>query len=510
MGSGDPGDYRSPRVSLPGGRPFGTLGPVRHDVLPLILALVGACSVPADPAGQPGTDKAGVEPKAPASPEEAKPSEPAGPELPAKFVDAAKKITAAARGTTRAYDRLADLSDLYGPRPGGSENLERAIDWAVETMKADGLDNARREKVMIPHWERGEESVRVVAPVERGLSLLGLGGSVGTGGEVLRGEVVVVGMNDEIAGRADELAGKIVLINRVMPPYDFEAKNSFYGETVSIRSAGPSEAARAGAKAALIRSVTAHSLRTPHTGALKYADDAPKIPAAAVSVEDAEFLARMAKRGPVTVELSMEAENLPEVESGNAIAELTGRELPEEIVVLGCHIDSWDVGDASVDDGSGCVMAMEAARTLKELELIPRRTIRVVLFTNEEFGLRGGKNYFEVHGQETHAGAIESDAGAAAPGGFGVVGSDEAIAEVASFAPLFEEIGATDIGKGWGGADISPLTDAGVLSLGLRPDGSKLFDYHHSPADTFDKIDPVDLQRNAAAMALMAYILAER
>lgn len=484
---------------------------MRIAVLPSILAVVGACSVPVDAGERASSEQAGVEaPAAPEASEKAEAGEAAAAELPAKFVEASAKITAAARGNTRAYDRLADLSDLYGPRPGGSENLERAIDWAVERMAEDGLDNARREKVMIPHWVRGEESVRVVAPVERELSLLGLGGSVGTDGEALRGEIAVVGMNDEIAGQADALAGKIVLINRVMPPYDFEAKNSFYGETVSIRSDGPSEAARVGAVAVLIRSVTAHSLRTPHTGALKYAEDAPKVPAAAVSVEDAEFLARMAKRGPVTVELSMEAENLPEVESGNAIAELTGRELPEEIVVIGCHIDSWDVGDASVDDGSGCVMAMEAARTLKELGLIPRRTVRVVLFTNEEFGLRGGKNYFEVHGKERHVGALESDAGAAAPGGFGVVGSEEEIAELAVFAPLFEEIGATDIGEGWGGADISPLTEAGVLSLGLQPDTSKLFDYHHSPADTFDKIDPVNLQRNAAAMALMAYILAER
>ncbi len=213
----------------------------------------------------------------------------------------------------------------------------------------------------------------------------------------------------------------------------------------------------------------------------------------------------------VSVSLALGCETLPDVESANVIAELRGREKPEEIVVIGGHIDSWDVGDGSSDDGAGCVMAMEAALMLRELGLVPRRTIRVVLFTNEEFGLRGGKAYFEAHGKEPHVAAIESDSGAGAPRGFGVAGDDAAkLAAVKRFAPVFTALGAGAIDKGWGGADISPLTEAGVLSLSLRPEGSRYFDVHHSPADTVEKIDPDHLQANAAAFALMAYILAER
>jgi Zn-dependent M28 family amino/carboxypeptidase len=257
--------------------------------------------------------------------------------------------------------------------------------------------------------------------------------------------------------------------------------------------------------------VTATSLDTPHTGAMRYDEKLPKIPAAAVTVEGAELLARQAARGPLELKLSLGARRLPDAVSGNAIAEIVGREQPEEVVVIGGHIDSWDVGTGASDDGAGCVMAMEAARMLTELKLVPRRTIRVVLFTNEEFGLRGGLAYFEAHGKEKHVGAIESDSGAGAPYGFGVAGDDKAVlAGLQRFAPLFATLGAEHIHKGWGGADISPLTDAGVLSMSLDPDNSRYFDVHHSPADTIDKIDPEHLQRNAAAFALMAYLLAER
>jgi Zn-dependent M28 family amino/carboxypeptidase len=237
----------------------------------------------------------------------------------------------------------------------------------------------------------------------------------------------------------------------------------------------------------------------------------PKIPAAAVTVEGAGHLARQAKRGKVTLELSMGARTLPDAPSANVVAELRGRELPEEVVVIGGHLDSWDVGDGSTDDGAGCLMAWEGVLMLHELGLVPRRTIRVVLFTNEENGLRGGHAYFEAHGKEKHAAAIEADSGSGPPEGFDVASEDgDAVAGVAAWSTLFTGLGADRIEKGWGGADISPLTEVGVLSLSVRPDGSRYFDLHHSPADTIDKIDPDHLQRNAAAMGLMAYFLAER
>ncbi len=429
--------------------------------------------------------------------------------MPAQWVAVAEQLTLAAEGRLKAWQRLAILSDRFGHRLSGSKTLEQAIDWSLERMRDDGLTEVRREKVMVPHWVRGAERARVVKPVDRPLVLLGLGGTVGTRG-ALRGEVAVVSSLAEIAERGEALRGKIVVINQPMPPFNHDTQETGYGPTVAIRSNGATEAAKVGARAVLIRSVTASSLRTPHTGAVRYADGVPKIPAAAITLEDVEFLTRLAAEGPTVVELSLGAKTLPDAPSANAIGELRGRELPDEFVVIGCHIDSWDVGDGSTDDGSGCVMAMDAAALLHELNLVPRRTIRVVLFTNEENGLRGGLAYHAAHGKETHAAAIEADFGAGAPLGFGIGGKPEQVAEIQTYSSLFLGLGASRLVSGGGGADISPLTRDGVLSLGLHPDGSSYFDLHHSPADTFDKIDPDHLARNAAAMALMAWILAER
>ena len=447
-------------------------------------------------------------PKA-AEPKAAEPKA-AAPKSTAWMHGAAKKLAAHAKGKTRAWDRLAEMTDTYGHRLSGSKALEQAIDWTIDTMKADGLANVRREKVMVPKWVRGKESLRVVAPFDRDLRMLGLGMSVGTQG-TLRGEVVVVDHVHDIAKQKKEsLAGKIVLVNQVMPPYDAKKHESHYGDTVIARSIGASEAAKMGASAVLIRSVTATSLDTPHTGALNYAEGVRKIPAAAVTPEAADTLARAAKRGKVKVALQMGAKHLGDVPSANAIGELVGREKPEEVVVIGGHIDSWDVGTGASDDGAGCLIAMEAALLLKELELVPRRTIRVVLFTNEENGLRGGLAYFDAHGKEKHAGAIESDSGSGAPFGFSIKTEDKAKEkQVMSWRKAFAPLHADHFFTGWGGADISPLTKVGVLSMALAPDGSRYFDLHHSPADTVDKIDPAHIEGNAAAMALMAYILAE-
>ena len=437
------------------------------------------------------------------------------PAYPAEWTEVAKTITTLAKHNHRAWDRLAYMTDIFGPRLAGTQALEDAIDWSLETMKADGLSNARREKVMVPHWERGEESATLIAPVERELVVIGLGGTVGTPKRGIKGEIIVFETLEALEALGEEdrsqIEGKIVVLNQVMPKYDAGKPDSAgYGPTVKIRSQGPVVASRYGAKAVLIRSVTAHSLRTPHTGMTRYTDDVKKIPAAALSPADADFLARMASRGKAEVQLKLGGKLLGQAESANAIAEIPGREKPEEIVLIGGHIDSWDTGTGANDDGSGCLMAMEAAKLLLESGLQPKRTIRVVLFTNEEFGLDGAKAYFEAHKDEVHVAAIEADSGSGAPQGFGVAGEDEGrVAAVAAWAPLFEALGAAQIGKGWGGADIAQLTEQGVLSLSVRPDGSWYFDVHHSPADTVDKIDPDHLERNAASMALMAYLLAE-
>lgn len=480
--------------------------------IPTVLACANADEAPtvwAQPAGTMSMPVADDAPPVDPPTSETVPTD--KPAIEQKYVDAATKLSGLADADTRAWERLAYVADTYGHRLSGSRSLEQTIDWAVATMAADGLSNARREKVMVPHWVRGQESAEILGPNARPLPVLGLGMTVGTPSAGITAEVVVVANLDELDTRAADLKGKIVVINQAMPDFDHERQDAHYGTTVQIRSSGPSRAAAYGAKAVLIRSVTANSLRTLHTGALNYDPDQPKIPAAAITPEDAEWFMRMAARGQtVKVKLKLGAKLLPDAESANAVAELVGRELPNEIVVIGGHIDSWDVGDGSTDDGSGCLMAMEAALMLKEIGLIPRRTIRVVLFTNEENGLRGGLAYHDAHKQEVHVAGIESDSGSGAPWGFGIGQEQAQLDALLPFAPLFESIGAGTFVLGGGGADISPLTKDGMLGIAVRPNTSYYFDLHHSPADTIDKIAPFHLERNAAAMALMAYILAER
>ena len=413
------------------------------------------------------------------------------------------RIIDAALADSSAYARLSELVDRFGNRLSGSANLERALDWIMTEMERDGLENVRGEPVMVPRWVRGAESAELIEPRRRALPMLGLGGSVGTPPGGIQAEVMVVGSWDELEARAAEARGKIVLFN---VPF------TGYGRTVQYRLLGAIAAARAGAVAALLRSVTPYSLQTPHTGAMSYVDDAPQIPFAAITVEDAMMLQRMADRGePIVVRLVMGAETLPDAPSRNVVAELTGTEHPEEIVVLGGHIDSWDVGQGAMADGGGSVAAWEAVRLLHRLGLRPRRTVRVVLWTNEENGLRGGVAYREAHRDEVdrHVLAIESDAGVFKPVGFAFGGSDAAFAIVAEIGRLLERIDAGQVTRPGGGADIGPLMRAGVPGMGLSVEGSRYFWYHHSDADTIDKLDPREMAECVAAMAVMAYVVAD-
>jgi carboxypeptidase Q len=421
----------------------------------------------------------------------------------AQYRVVADQIIDAALADSSAYARLSELVDRFGHRLSGSANLERALDWIVAEMQRDGLDNVRGEPVMVPRWVRGAESAELVEPRRRALPMSGLGGSVGTPAGGIEADVVVVGSWDELEARAKEARGKIVLFN---VPF------TGYGRTVQYRLLGAIAAARAGAVAALLRSVTPYSLQTPHTGAMSYADDVPQIPFAAITVEDAMLLQRMADRGErIVVRLVMGAETLPDAPSRNVVAELTGTEHPEEIVVLGGHIDSWDVGQGAMDDAGGSVAAWEAVQLLHRLGLRPRRTLRIVLWTNEENGLRGGEAYRETHGDEVdrHVLAIESDGGVFKPLGFGFGGSDAAYAMVAEIGGLLERIDAGQVTRPGGGADIGPLMRAGVPGMGLRVEGSRYFWYHHSDADTIDKLDPREMAECVAAMAVMAYVVAD-
>ncbi|MEW6731667.1 MAG: M20/M25/M40 family metallo-hydrolase [Acidobacteriota bacterium] len=432
------------------------------------------------------------------------------PQVNRDYIDITAKIIGSALVEEKAYDRLSYLCDRIGHRLSGSQQLDQAIEWALTTMKTDGLENVHSEPVMVPHWVRGAESAEVIAPVQHNLSILGLGGTIGTPPEGIAGEVVVVKSYEQLDALGAAVKGKIVLYNVAMRS-DIEPGRA-YGEAVQYRTNGASRAAKHGAVAMLLRSVTTRSLRTPHTGAMRYAPDVAQIPAAAVTIEDAELIDRLVARGEkVIVQLKLGAKTLPDAKSANVIAEWRGRERPEEIVLICGHLDSWDVGTGATDDGSGCIMAMEAARILAKLNMRPRRTIRVVLFTNEENGLRGAFAYRDAHRQEIdkHIAAIECDAGADRPVGFSFSGTDRAFATIEQIAPLLKGLRADRNTRGGGGADISPLIELGVPGLGLRPQQEHYFDLHHTEADTMDKIDRQALSLNVATLAVMTYMLAD-
>jgi carboxypeptidase Q len=417
----------------------------------------------------------------------------------------AGRIIGAALVSNHAYTRLAYLTDHIGHRLSGSKNLERAVEWALAEMKRDGLDNVRGEKVMVPHWVRGEESLEITGPRPLKLAMLGLGNSVGTPAEGITAEAVVVRNFAELDALGEKVRGKIVVYN---VPF------TNYGATVQYRSSGPSRAARYGATAAIVRSVTPISLQSPHTGGLNYDQRQPKIPAAAISIEAAELLQRMHDRGErTTLRLKMEAKFLPDAESANVIAELRGSEKPDEVVLVSGHFDSWDVGQGAHDDGGGCIIAWEAVRLLKELGLRPRRTIRVVLYTNEENGLRGGNAYRDAHRGELpkHIFAIESDSGTYRPEGLGLAATapPQVRSNLLEIAKLLKGIGADGIAASGGGADIGPIMREGVVGASLDVEGSKYFDIHHTASDTLDKIDPRDLQLCVATMAVFAYTIAD-
>jgi carboxypeptidase Q len=425
--------------------------------------------------------------------------------------DVASRILGAALTDEVGWRRLEHLCYRIGHRLGGSQSLQQAVEWAAEQMRSDGHENGRLLPAKVRHWVRGAESALLLAPTPRALPMLGLGDSVGTPAAGVEAELVVVSTFDQLrALGAAGVGGKIVLYN---VPF------TTYGATVKYRSAGASEAAKLGAVAALVRSVTPHSLGTPHTGALGYQDDAPKIPAAAITVEDAERLDWLYRAGEtVRVKLVMGARMLAAADSANPMAEIVGRERPQEIVVLGGHIDSWDVGQGAHDDGAACVAAMTALGVIRRLGLRPRRTLRVALWTNEENGLGGSRAYREWIGDgiSNHVAAIEMDSGCERPTGFGFSapkGDDSRAAgglELARrlVAPL-EAINAANVSEGGGGADISNLIRGGVPGFGLQTVEEHYFDWHHTEADTLDKIDPVNFHRSVAALAVLAYGLGE-
>lgn len=411
-----------------------------------------------------------------------------------------RQLVDVARNSEGAFERLRDLCDNIGARLAGSAELEAAVKWSVEQLKSVGADSVWTEEVMVPHWVRGEESAAMLSPRAQPLTILGLGGTVsGT----VEAEVVVI---TDLEKLGPQVAGKIVLFN--IPMAEGIPAVAQYGKAVRARVRGPSLAAQHGAVAAMVRSVTTRSLDTPHTGATVYDSAFPKIPAIAVTIEDAESMARIvADGGTVNVRIETSGTRHPDALSHNVIGEIRGKTKPKEIVLIGAHLDSWDVGQGAHDDGSGVVEVIEALHVMVRSGKRPDRTIRVVLFTNEENGLRGGEDYAKAHPntrKETHVAAIESDLGGGAPLYWTAKGTSEDMDWLRRAAkPL-----GMPVEKGGGGADIRPLGDQGVLIIGFRPDDSHYFDIHHTRADTLDKVRPKDIAEASAAITGLAWRLA--
>src|SRR5436309_2746882 len=428
-----------------------------------------------------------------------------------------KRLQQAALSSDYAYRQVAHLADNVGPRLTGSVQAAKAVEYVAGELKAIGCE-VQLEKVVVPHWVRGEETAALVQfpgmaeNTTQKIVLCALGGSVATPNEGITAEVITVKNFDELkAMPRDKVAGKIVLFN-----YPFDKRiaaegrgGDAYGEAVVYRSDGPSAAARQGAVACLIRSVGGADYRIPHTGQTKYADDAPKIPAGAVTTEDAELIVDLAKQGAVKMKLVLTPQTLPNVESANVIGDIKGSEHPEQVVIVSGHLDSWDLATGAIDDAAGVAVSMEAANLIQKLHLKPKRTIRVIAWMNEENGTRGSKQYAKDHEKDDHFAAMETDGGAGHPLGLNIKGKAEVKKMLAPVAAILQQSGAGMLNLvEHCGADIEPLEKAGVPAFSPIQDSRFYFNYHHTAADTLDKIVPKELAENSAVVAAVAYALA--
>jgi hypothetical protein len=414
---------------------------------------------------------------------------------------------------TRAAELATSLCDEAGARMPGSEGDRRGVAWALRTARESKLANVRSEPVPIKIWIRGEETGRVLSPVPHSLVLTALGGSVPTPPQGLEAEVVEAASLEELDRMSPEtVRGKIVFFNRRMRR---TTDGSGYSEAAPIRGRGASRAARLGAVGVVIRSIGTDDTRSPHTGGMRYLEGVPRIPAAALAAPDADLLERLLRRGgPVRISLTLTCADGGEGTSANVLAEVPGKTAPEEIVVLACHLDSWDLGVGAVDDAAGCGIVLEAARLIAELPAAgrPRRTVRVVLFANEEHGLGGAREYVRAHAAQLarHTAAIEADAGSGRPNGLSWLAGPSAEPAVAAIAKIVAPAAELPlIAGGEGGADISRMLAAGVPLFGLRQDASRYFDLHHTANDTPDKLEKESLDRAVAVVAVWAYVAAD-
>lgn len=414
----------------------------------------------------------------------------------------------------QSYSNLHDLCKEIGARISGSPAAEKAIQWAFQKLKESHADSVWLQPVLVPHWQRGakEEAYMIVQNKKIKLAICALGNSVGTPVNGIRSGVIEVKNFEELRAKSNEaVRGKIVYFSRPFPDTVLFGGVA-YGMTVNQRSMGPIEAAKKGAIGVIVRSMTHAHDHFPHTGATQYKDSFPSIPACAISTADASILSNaLQKDAQLEVYFKQNCKMLPEVESYNVVAEIKGSEKPAEIVALGAHIDSWDIGEGAHDDGTGVVQCIEAINTFKKLGIQPKRTVRVVLFINEENGLKGGLKYAELaeKNKEKHLAAIETDAGGFMPRHIGFAMPKEQLYKYKKWENLLAPYGVQSIDENGGGADIGPLKKQGALIIGFHPDGQKYFDYHHTENDVFEHVNKRELQFGSVVLTGLLYLISE-
>ena len=427
-----------------------------------------------------------------------------------KYEKTAKLIVQTALREQKGYKYLEELCE-FGPRLSGSENSIKAINWAYNKMKELGFEKVWLQPVMVPHWERGNVEECIIVDLNRNLEILALGGSISTPQDGITAKVIEVKTFEELEERKDEVKGKIVFFSRAL---DQGQINTFagYGGAVNQRINGASEAVKYGAVAVVIRSITTKYDNNPHTGVMIYVDSIPKIPAAAIGYNDSDFLSDELKKNPdLKLKLQLNCKTLPDAESFNVIGEITGTELLEEIVLVGGHFDSWDVGCGAHDNGGGCIQSMEVLDLMKRLNLKPKRTVRCVFFINEENGTRGAIEYakYADSTKENHIAVIESDRGVFTPIGFyAETDSIEVLKKLQGWLPILEKANIEWIKRGGSGVDVQKIKNA-KLKLGYVPDDQRYMDYHHSGNDTFDAVHPREMELGSAALAIIAYLISE-
>lgn len=423
-----------------------------------------------------------------------------------------KKLFDESLSNGKAYDWLRILTTQIGGRLSGSEGASKAVTYTQKVMDSEKFDRVYLQPVMVPHWVRGKAETAYIQIGKKQITvpIAALGGSVATPKAGIQAEVIEVKNFQELRALGKEkVEGKIVFFNRPMDPTKLNTFEAYAG-AVDQRGNGATEASKLGAVGAIVRSMTTRLDDFPHTGGMRYGSGVALIPTAAISTNGAELLSKTLKENPVVkFYFQQNCETLPDAPSHNVIGELKGSSSASEILVVGGHLDSWDLAQGAHDDGSGCVQAIEALRLLKSLGYAPKRTLRAVMFMNEENGLRGGVAYADSarSKKEVHLAAIESDRGGFTPFGFGIVGDPARKLKIIGWQPLFTPYGLHEIGPGGGGADIGPLAQQGATLLGLVPDSQRYFDYHHAATDTFDAISKRELQMGAASMAAMLYLI---